>query len=184
VAYRTLAVARGAGPLQWVWRAACARASPRPNRRTVDTGTAPGDRLRGNKRRLARLAAGPPPGANGAVFCLTDTWSGSYQRDVPKCLFWRHALTPLAGLYSELGAVSIGIAHVRRLFGAFEPKRYLPLSKIADGVRGAEVSEIVDAREKTVKTRMFCARKRLSELRAKTSTRRARGTHVVHWTGN
>src|SRR6266566_606188 len=47
-----------------------ARASPRPNRRTVDTGTAPGDRLRGNKRRLARLAAGPPPGANGAVLCL------------------------------------------------------------------------------------------------------------------
>src|SRR5947209_12660098 len=85
---------------------------------------------------------------------------------MPKCLFWRHALTPLAGLYSELGTVSIGIAHVRRLFGAFEPKRYLPLSKIADGVRGAEVSEIVDAREKTVKTRMFCARKRLSELLA------------------
>jgi len=65
-----LPVARGAGPCQWVWRAACARASPRPNRRTVDTGTAPGDRLRGNKRRLARLAAGPPPGANGAVLCL------------------------------------------------------------------------------------------------------------------
>src|SRR6266567_4010650 len=48
----------------------------------------------------------------------------------------------------------------------FEPKRYLPLSKIADGVRGAEVSEIVDAHEKTVKTRMFCAGKRLSELLA------------------
>ncbi len=162
----TLAVARRAGPRQWVWRAACARASPRPNRRTVDTGTAPGDRLRGNKkasceacrrsatrRQWGRSLPLPRAPTSGVA------WSGSCQRDVPKCLFWRHALTPLAGLYSELGAVSIGIAHVRRLFGAFEPKRYLPLSKIADGVRGAG-------------------------LRAKTSTRRARGTHVVHWTGN
>src|SRR6266487_1020576 len=45
-------------------RASLAAAEP------VDTGTAPGDRLRGNKRRLARLAAGPPPRANGAVLCL------------------------------------------------------------------------------------------------------------------